>query len=129
MPQTSTDETRPPSEQQAAGMGEEILTAEVDDEGVSAPAMQAAPTPAAPARPSSLYFVSWFVDGMVIGGLSILTYALLRLLHDGTRTATVTTLAMALAWVCNWPHFSATNFRLYHARANVLQYPMTALVI
>jgi hypothetical protein len=36
---------------------------------------------------------------------------------------------MALAWLCNWPHFSATNYRLYHARANILQYPMTALVI
>src|SRR5262249_42758474 len=57
-----------------------------------------------------------------------LTYILMRVFHDGARES-VTGLAMTLAWLCNWPHFSATNFRLYHARANIMQYPITALVI
>lgn len=111
-------------------MGEEIITATIDEEAAAAapPAEPVKPS-ASPPRPTSLYFVNWFVDIAVIGGISILTYCLLRVFHDGSRTEVATGLAMALAWVCNWPHFSATNYRLYHARANIMQYPMTALVV
>jgi hypothetical protein len=31
--------------------------------------------------------------------------------------------------VCNWPHFSATNYRLYHSLDNIRQYPLTALAV
>src|SRR5262249_9128026 len=82
-----------------------------------------------PPKPTSLYFVNAWVDIGIIGGISILTYILLRLFHDGTRTDLVISLAAGVQWVVNWPHFSATNYRLYHARTNVMQYPITALVI
>ena len=32
-------------------------------------------------------------------------------------------------WICNWPHFSATSYRLYSSRDNIAQFPVTALVI
>ena len=31
--------------------------------------------------------------------------------------------------MCNWPHFSATNYRLYHSFGNIMQYPLTALLV
>jgi hypothetical protein len=38
-------------------------------------------------------------------------------------------LVAVLARLCNWPHFAATSYRLYHARENVGQYPLTALLV
>ncbi|TDI37111.1 MAG: hypothetical protein E2P02_23420 [Acidobacteria bacterium] len=42
---------------------------------------------------------------------------------------TIYATSAALLVVVNWPHFSATCFRLYHSRANVAQYPMTVLAV
>ncbi len=75
-----------------------------------------------------LYFVSGPLDFALIGGLSILTFVALRLFYAGERTASVITLAIQLSWVCNWPHFAATSYRLYHSKDNVRQYPLTALL-
>lgn len=75
------------------------------------------------------YFVSAPVDFAMIGGLSILTFLGLRLLYSGERTSAVISLAVVGMWICNWPHFAATSYRLYHSRDNIRQYPMTALVI
>jgi hypothetical protein len=76
-----------------------------------------------------LYFVNAAVDFALIGGISIAAFALLKIFHDGTRTDVVWSLAAWLAWVINWPHFSATSHRLYQDRRNVMQYPVTALVV
>ncbi|MBI4423841.1 MAG: hypothetical protein HY554_08945 [Elusimicrobia bacterium] len=80
-------------------------------------------------RAQPLYFVNAFVDFALIGGLSIATFTLLRLFYTGERTSDIITLSVQLAWICNWPHASATIYRLYGSRENVAQYPMTALVI
>lgn len=93
-----------------------------------APASAPAPA-AAPAKEQKLYFVNGFVDWMLIGGASIIAFVLLRTLYTGDRTNAVMTLGIQLMWVCNWPHFAATNYRLYHSRNNIRQYPLTALVI
>ena len=82
----------------------------------------------APDRPP-LYFVNPLVDFAAIGGVSVACYLLLRFLPSGARPAWVFTLAAQLVWVCNWPHFSATSYRLYHSRQNIGQYPLTALAI
>jgi hypothetical protein len=82
-----------------------------------------------PPKPTSLYFVNAIVDYSVIGGLSIVTYLVLRFGLDNERYSAGITLAAMLAWVCNWPHFSATSYRLYHSRDNIMQYPLTALVV
>jgi len=94
-------------------------------------AVAAVRPPASPSlpRPTSLYFVNAWVDVGVIGGISIVTYILLRLLTKNERASEAITLAYQLSWVCNWPHFSATNYRLYHSWDNIKQYPLTALAV
>ncbi len=92
-----------------------------------APSVQLKPLP--PAKPTSMYFVNAYVDFAVIGGLSIVTYLVLRFGVDNQRYATGITIAAMFAWVCNWPHFSATSYRLYHSMDNIMQYPLTALVV
>lgn len=75
------------------------------------------------------YFVNAPVDLLVIGGASVLSYAALRVFHSGARDPWVWQLAGWLVWVVNWPHFSATSYRLYRSRSNIEQYAMTALLI
>ncbi len=87
---------------------------------------------AAPARPAPhLYFVNPLVDFACIGGASILTFvALAAAYRAGAVQATwVWTAAALLTWVCNYPHFAATNYRLYQSKENVSQYPLTAFVV
>lgn len=83
----------------------------------------------APAPARSLYFVNPVVDFAMIGGLSIALYLAMRCFGDGQRSEVIWTTSAALAWVINWPHFSATSYRLYHSRENVRQYPLTAFAI
>jgi hypothetical protein len=85
--------------------------------------------PPAPSRP--LYFVNAPVDFALIGGLSILAFVGFYLAGRAAPMGreSVFAVAAALAWVINWPHFSATSYRLYHTRSNINQYPVTALII
>jgi hypothetical protein len=76
-----------------------------------------------------LYFVSAPVDFLLVGGASIIAFVLMSLLYTRERTPVVMTVAAQLLWLCNWPHFSASSYRLYHTRDNIRQYPVTALVI
>ena len=80
-----------------------------------------------PTRP--LYFVNGPVDVLLIGGVSIAAFALLQVLQIQDRTAHGAYAAAWLAWVVNWPHFSATSYRLYRSRSTVAQYPVTAIGI
>jgi hypothetical protein len=90
------------------------------------------PVPAAHARPQPLYFINGPADFLLAGGLSILTFAAFYFFlgnsHKG-RSGSVIGLGQQLLWVCNWPHFAATSYRLYHSRENIRQYPLTALGI
>jgi hypothetical protein len=96
-------------------------------------AVEALPPAAAPAvppvDPNRLYFINGPVDFLLIGGLSIATFIMLRAFYTGDRTNAVITLALQFAWIVNWPHFAATSYRIYHSKSNVEQYPMTALAI
>ena len=86
----------------------------------------AAPDP--PPRP--LYFINAVTDYALVGGISIVTSVLLYSLYrTGAANEQVIFITSQLAWMCNWPHFAASSYRLYHSRANVRQYPVTALVI
>jgi hypothetical protein len=82
---------------------------------------------ALPAR--SPYFVNAWVDVAFIGGVSIAAGALFWGLQEARRPDPVPHLAWWLGWIVNWPHFSASSYRLYHSRANIAQYPLTALGI
>ncbi|MGZ3650962.1 MAG: hypothetical protein ACXVB9_06090 [Bdellovibrionota bacterium] len=76
-----------------------------------------------------LYFVNAWVDGALIGGLALLSLVLIKLFHNGTRTDMVIYLGATLSWIVNWPHFSATSYRLYQSADNVRQYFITATVV
>jgi len=75
----------------------------------------------------SPYFVSGWLDFAVIGGLSIVVFLLLRLISNGgTRPEVVQAVAVTSIFV-NYPHFSATVYRLYQNLDNVRQFPVTAI--
>jgi hypothetical protein len=74
------------------------------------------------------YFVSGPIDGMLIGGASVAMYAVFRLQPQLASSPFAASLAAVLVWVCNYPHFAATNYRLYHSRASRSQYPLTSFI-
>ena len=76
-----------------------------------------------------LYFVGPVVDSSVLGGVSILAYVVIYWASSRIPMTTIHAASAALLVVVNHPHFSATVYRLYHSRANIAQYPMTALVV
>lgn len=95
-------------------------------------ASSAAPSVATPpaAKPAThLYFVNAPVDYFIIGFGSILTYLILLLVYQSAPVPWAIELAWAMQLIINHPHFAATNYRLYHNRENIMQYPITALVI
>ena len=64
---------------------------------------------------SPLYFVNWWTDTLIIGGLSIVTWVALLALHHSADTQPIFWLALVLGLVVNYPHFSATVYRLYQS--------------
>ena len=74
------------------------------------------------------YFVNGPVDALCIGGASLLLYAVFRFRPDLAASSSVASLAATLVWVCNYPHFASTNYRLYHSRSSIAQYPLTSVV-
>lgn len=97
--------------------------------GVGAGVLAGTADPPKAAQSHPLYFINAPLDYALVGMLSIVAFAVLYGLNKTERTMTVITLAARLAWVCNWPHFSATSYRLYHSKDNIRQYPLTALVV
>lgn len=101
--------------------------------------MDAVTAAAPPAKKQPLYFVNAPVDFAIIGGVSVLFYLVLSgLIKVGSedlskqihlRQEWAWQLAAVLVWVVNWPHFSATNYRLYHSPQNIAQYPFTSFAI
>jgi hypothetical protein len=74
-----------------------------------------------------LFFVSGLIDTAMIGGLSICVFLAIFFLTSGSKTpAVVDAVAVASVFV-NYPHFSATLYRLYQSPANVRQFPTTAI--
>src|SRR5437868_12305354 len=75
----------------------------------------------------SLYFVNVWVDTASIGGLSILTAVILALFSDASEFGVVSSAVFPLALLVNYPHFSATVYRLYQNPENLRQFPVTAI--
>lgn len=82
--------------------------------------------PAAPVVTRSLYFVNWWADTMLIGGLSIITWLGLRAFYTEADTKPLVTIALVLSLFVNFPHFSATVYRLYQSPQHTRQFPVTA---
>ena len=85
--------------------------------------------PHLPDRPPPRYFVSSVVDPFVIGGASILLYFAFRAVPQWGASPRVIAFGAFMVWSVNYPHFASTNYRLYHDRSNVGQYPLTALLV
>ena len=75
----------------------------------------------------SLYFVNRWVDTLVIGGLSIVTRIALLAFYHSADTQPIYWFALILSLLVNYPHFSATVYRLYRSPDNVRRYPVTAV--
>src|SRR5690348_149224 len=73
-----------------------------------------------------LYFVNRWVDGALIGGLSLLAWLGFQLFYANGDPEPVSRVALALSFVVNFPHFSATVYRLYQKPDNIRQFPVTA---
>ena len=75
---------------------------------------------------SSLYFVNWWTDTLIIGGLSIVTWIAMLAFYHSADTQPIFWSALVLSLVVNYPHFSATVYRLYQSPDNTRQFPVTA---
>jgi hypothetical protein len=78
---------------------------------------------------SPLYFVNWWFDATMIGGISILVWAGLSIFNRGINTDIIFYFAMIASIFINFPHFSATVYRLYQTSANTRQFPVTAFAL
>ncbi len=91
------------------------------------PLISPAPVPAPAAR---LYFVNGLVDFLFLGGLSLLLYGALMVVGEPPMSGRQWNGGIyMLTWICNWPHFAATSYRLYHSKQNIAQYPLTAVAV
>src|SRR5579883_518696 len=83
-----------------------------------------------------VYFVGPFTDVLVAGGgLSVLFFLIVCVVGYGpyttqgpTRPMTLIRIAAALSFVVNFPHFAATNFRLYQSFDRMMQFPKTSFL-
>lgn len=88
------------------------------------------PVPLTATRTDDRFFYGPFIDYMLIGGFSIIFYlAVSMFMASREFTVSLMYFAGVMAWVVNWPHFAATNLRLYSSRNAIRQYPLTATVI
>ena len=80
-------------------------------------------------RAASLYFVNGWLDLAVIGGLSIAVFAVARIFFSGPASREIGQAAAVLSVFVNYPHFSATLYRLYENPDNVRRFPLTAIAL
>ncbi len=73
------------------------------------------------------YFVNAWLDTAMIGGLSIAVFAALHLGIGDEPQPRVLYVVAALSIFANYPHFSATLYRLYQSPENVRQFPVTSI--
>jgi hypothetical protein len=91
---------------------------------------EAAPSPLVEAvAVKSPYLVSLPVDFVLVGGGSIVLFLLLPHVYDGPPTPRLFSLVLYLTWIGNWPHISATNYRLYSSARVFRNYPFTAILV
>jgi hypothetical protein len=74
----------------------------------------------------SAYFISPGWDFALVGGSSLVCFALLGLLPDLAASDRLASLSVLLLWAANWPHFSATLHRLYSRPDQVSRHPVAA---
>jgi hypothetical protein len=78
---------------------------------------------------ASIYFAYWWVDWLSLGGLSILTGIVLLSVGDAAGTVNITPYVLPIAVLVNFPHFSATVYRLYQNPENLRELPLTSVCL
>jgi hypothetical protein len=106
-------------------MATQVLTTSLRGQRIEMPALTIR-IPAAAVHARSPYFVNWWADALLIGGLSIITWLGLRAFYTGADTKPFVTIALVLSLFVNFPHFSATVYRLYQSSEHMRQFPVTA---
>ncbi len=84
--------------------------------------------------PLRWYFVHPWIDALCAGGLSILVFAAAAVTSSWFSTAghnlsSALQVAGFLQWIINWPHFSATSYRLLRVPENRREFPLTTYLI
>jgi len=84
--------------------------------------------------PSRWYFVHPWIDTLCAGGLSILVFAGAAAASSWFSTAghslpSALQVVVFLQWIINWPHFSATSYRLLRVPENRREFPLTTYLI
>lgn len=79
--------------------------------------------------PPAAYFVSLPFDVAFVGGISLVVFLAVKLSGFTAYSERAMTLSIWLMWVVNWPHFSATIFRLFRSRENAREFPVTAFLV
>jgi hypothetical protein len=95
-----------------------------------------ATAPVAKKNERDIYFVGPLVDVLVAGGgLSILFFLVVCVVGYGPfttngsiRPPVLISIAGMLSFVVNFPHFAATNFRLYQSFDRMMQFPKTSFL-
>lgn len=81
----------------------------------------------------NLYFVSPYIDGAMIGGISVAVFIYYQFFFQGYSAFQVSSnalfMASLLSWFVNFPHFAATNYQLYQSKENLKRYPFTAIIL
>ena len=77
----------------------------------------------------SFYFINKYIDLFFMGGASVICYFLFRFFHSAGQSSDVLKASGLLVWICNWPHFSATNFRFYQSKLHIREFPLTSWLI
>ena len=88
--------------------------------GPSIPALADRDQPDRPAPP--LYFINWWIDAALVGGLSLLAWLALSVFNNRFGANFI----FALTFLFSLPHFSATVYRLYQSPQHTRQFPVTA---
>jgi hypothetical protein len=76
-----------------------------------------------------LYFVGPVTDFLCIGALSLLSLLGFWLVLGNETSHPVAVAAVIASYFVNWPHFSATSFRLFRRKENRARFPLTTFVI
>lgn len=83
-------------------------------------------SPGATATGSAWCFVRPWVDPWLAGGLSLVVFAGVLVFGPSEVPVSIYALGGIVQWVINWPHFSATNYRLLGKAENRREFPVTA---
>ena len=82
---------------------------------------------------SSVYFVSPWVDALCVGLMSILVFVYFRFFFVSYSPYHVppATLSFALmaTWIANYPHFSASTYRLYESKERIRQHSFVSYLV